>query len=210
MPIRLLLISLALLIAIPSSASASLADEQHHGQTLAAQVQSGAVSCGDLSHEDFDHIGEYVMGRALGSTTAHAAMNERMRLMIGDQAEGRMHQLMGARFAGCTTAAAGNGYGTTMGPGTMGDTGRHRGWGAMMRSRDWSWMMDTNWRTMNRHDWQQIQHRWLPASTMPHHGWSTLGIAAIAIGSALLAATLAIVVVRRRPVGHPPSASAPS
>ena len=126
---RAVLVSIALLALAPSAALASLADDQRQGQALAAQLQSGAKTCNDLSNQDLDHIGEYVMGRALGSTSTHQAMNDRMSLMMGDQAEGRMHQLMGARFAGCATHASGSGgYGPMMGGGMMGGYTGNGGW----------------------------------------------------------------------------------
>ena len=202
MIVRCLLVFLAVLLLIPAVASASLADEQRQGAAMVAQLQSGAKSCGDLSGEDFDHIGEYVMGRALGSTSAHAAMNERMTLMLGERREQRMHQLMGARFAGCaTTSGAG---GSVMGPGMMG--GSYGDWGSMMRSGDWSWMMGGNWRTMSRQDWQRPQRQWMgtSAASSGHGGWSPWAIAAVALGAALLV-TLAVVAVIRRVPARPPS-----
>jgi hypothetical protein len=117
MPARLLAvvaIVLAMLIA-PGSAFASLTGEQDQGRSLAQQLRSGARTCDDVSSADLDHIGEYVMGRVLGSAEAHQAMNDRLRLMMGERAEGRMHQLMGARFAGCGAA----GFGSATGPGMM-------------------------------------------------------------------------------------------
>lgn len=210
MRIRVALASFALLLLAPSVAFASLADEQRQGQALAAQLQSGAKSCSDLSAEDFDHIGEYVMGRFLGSTVAHQAMNDRMRLMLGAQAEGRMHQLMGARFAGCATSTgAANGYGSMMGQGMMGGNYGNGDWGAMMRSGDWNWMMGGNWRNMSRQDWQRLQRQWLGTSATDHHAWSGWAIAGASVGAVLLAA-LAIVALARRPFRRPPTAASPS
>jgi hypothetical protein len=199
---RWVLAFLAVLLLIPAVALASLADEQRQGGALVAQLRSGATSCGDLSAEDFDHIGEYVMGRALGSMSTHQAMNERMTLMLGERGEQRMHQLMGERFAGC--AATSGAGGSVMGPGMMG--GSSGDWGSMMRSGDWSWMMGGTWRTMSRQDWQRLQRQWMGASAASsgHGGWSPWAIAAVALGAALLAA-LAVVAVMRRPPARPPS-----
>ena len=102
-----------------SPALASVAAEQQTGRALAQQVQSGQRSCDSLSAEDLDHIGEFVMGRMIGSTTTHEAMNARMIAVVGAQAESRMHQVLGARFAGCTTS-------------TRNDTGAY---GPMMAAR---------------------------------------------------------------------------
>lgn len=130
MPIRVALAFVVLGLLAPAPAFASPADEQSQGRTLVVQLQSGAKSCGDLSATDFEHVGEYVMGRALGSTSAHEAMNNRMRQYMGEQGEERMHQLMGERFTGCASGGA-----AVMGPGMMGGypgarafTGRHHGW----------------------------------------------------------------------------------
>ena len=215
-PARALVALLALLLVFPSAAFASLPDEERRGQALAGQLQSGSKSCSDLSSEDFDHIGEYVMGHFLGSTAAHEAMNERMRLMMGEQAEGRMHQLMGARFVGCTAAggsAGSYGYGPMMGgAGMMGGYSGNGGWGAMMRSGGYSWMTGGAWRNMSRADWQRLQHQWLGTSALAGRGggWSAGAIVAVALGSALLAAVLAILLVRRRPLRRPRAADSPS
>lgn len=216
---RTLLVSLALCLLVPGAASASLADEQRQGRDLAAQVRSGAKGCEDLSTEDFDHLGEYVMGRFLGSTNAHQAMNDRMRLMMGDQAEQRMHQLMGRRYAGCydTSTGAGNG---SMGPGMMGGAGLgpgmiggyygRGGWGAMMRSGDWDWMMGGGWRNMSRQDWQRLQQQWLGTSASSDGGWSPWAIIAVTLGSVLLVALAILALVRGRPPRRPPAQASPS
>ena len=204
MLLRGVLVSLALVLLAPAVAFASLADEQRQGRDLITQLQSGATSCGDLSAEDFDHIGEYIMGRALGSTSAHQAMNERMRLMMGDQSEQRMHQLMGERFAGCSgTNSSG---GTGMGPGMMGGSTGNDGWGSMMSSGDYSWTMGGNWRSMTRQDWQRLQQQWLGTSATTGHGWSPWVIAGVTLAAALLAALAALALVRR-PFRRKPAAT---
>jgi len=105
---RLSLITVALVLLIPTAASASLAGEQRQGQTLIAQLQAGTTTCSAMSDSDLDHIGEYVMFGALGSTTLHQAMNDRMRAMLGEPGETRMHQLLGTRYTGCSTTPAGS------------------------------------------------------------------------------------------------------
>jgi hypothetical protein len=204
MRIRVALLVVAVLLLAPTAALASLADEQRQGQALVTQLQSRAKTCDGLSGEDFDHIGEYVMGRALGSTTLHQPMNDRMRLMMGDQGEQRMHQVMGQRFAGCTTTASG---GVVMGPGMMSNGDGNGVSGSMMNSSDYGWMMNGNWRTMTRQDWQRLQQQWLgtAAATTGHHGWSPWAIIAVALGGVLLAALAALAVIRR-PFRRPPAA----
>lgn len=207
----ILTLTMALGLLTPTAAFASLADEQTQGRQLAAQLQSGAATCKSLSVEDLDHIGEYVMGRALGSTSVHQSMNDRMTQMMGSQAESRMHQILGARYSGCSAAGAstpatsGSGYGTMMGPGMMGPGmmggySGNGGWGAMMGSSDYRWMTGGSWNHMTRHDWQRLQHQWLGTAPPPHR-MSTLAIVAITLAAALLFAALALLGFRRRARG---------
>jgi hypothetical protein len=210
---RAALIALIVMLLSPATSWASLADEQRQGQQLAAQLQSGTKTCRELSAEDFDHIGEYVMGRALGSTSVHQAMNDRMRLMLGERGEQRMHELMGQRFAGCLSGSAASGVGTAMGPGMMGGAYGNGSWGAMMRSGDWSWMMGGAWRSMSRADWERLQRHWMGAiAPAPRHDdWSTRAIVAITLGGALLVCAAVIVglVVLRRASRRSPAAHSP-
>jgi hypothetical protein len=204
MPLRVALSLVVLALLSPAPALASLADEQSQGRTLVSQLRSGAKSCGDLSATDFEHVGEYVMGRALGSTSAHEAMNTRMRQYMGEQGEERMHQLMGERFTGCAS-----GGGAVMGPGMMGGYSGNGGWGSMMSSGDWSWMAGNAWRGMSRQDWQRLQRRWMGSSGMSggHHGWSTAAVVVV-VGAIFLTA-FAVFALIRRPVRRPPAASTP-
>ena len=95
------------------------------------------------------------MYRALGSTSLHQAMNDRMTVMLGELGESRMHRLLGQRYTGCSTntgsgATAGYGWmdrGMMGGSGMMGGYDGSGGWGAMMGSSDWSWMMGGAGRT---------------------------------------------------------------
>lgn len=116
---RVALVALAVLLLVPASAPASLLGEQRKGQQLIAGLQAGTRTCGQLSANDFDHIGEYVMFRALGSTTLHQAVNRRMIAMMSEQGESRMHQLLGQRYTGCSSDSRSGAYGA-MGPGMMG------------------------------------------------------------------------------------------
>lgn len=210
MRIGIALASLALLLLAPAVARGSLADELRQGQQLAAQLQSGAKRCSDVSAEDFDHIGEYVMGRAVGSPSLHQAMNGRMSLMMGEQADSRVHELLGANFAGCRApAGTGRGYGDggMTGPGMMG--GVSGGWGVMMSSGAWSWMMNGAWRNMTRAEWRELERRLLGTNrSSDHHGWSTLAIVAITTATTLLAAAIVILLIRHGPRRRPPAAAA--
>lgn len=212
MRIRLTLLAVSLLLLIPAAAHASLADEQRQGQDLIAQLHAGTKTCRDLSADDFDHVGEYVMGRAVGSTAAHAAFNQRMRAVMGDQAEGRRHQLIGARYVNCAVpGAAGYGYGGMMGPGMMGGNYGNGGWGSMMNSSDWNWMMGGAWQSMNRQDWQRLQQQLLGTnSSNGHNGASGWMIATIGLAALLLGAAITLLIIRGRPFRRPPAAASPS
>ena len=213
MRIRVIVAWLALLLLFPSAAFASLADEERQGEVVSAQLNAGTKSCGDLSAEDFDHIGEYVMGHFLGSAAAHEAMNERMRATMGDQLEERMHQLIGARFAGCAVpagATSGHDYGSMMGSGgMMGGYYGNGGWSAMMRSGNYSWMMGGAWRNMSRQDWQRIQQQLL-GTTGHGDGWSAWAIAAVALAALVLGGAIALVASHRGPFRRQPPAALPS
>ena len=185
------ILSAALVLLVPATALGSVSAEQRQGQALLNQLRSGTKICAQLSSGDLDHLGEFAIGQMLGSTRLHAAMNERMTLMLGATGERRMHQIMGARYAGCHAAGATGAYGGMMMGGSSPST--------------YGWMMRGNWRTMSRADWQRVAHRWLGApmmSTATPSGTSALAIAGIAAG-ALLLAGIAFGAVRhfRRPHG---------
>jgi hypothetical protein len=210
MRIRLSLLTIALVLLIPAAASASLAGEQAQGQSLIGQLHAGTTTCRALSADDLDHIGEYVMFQALGSTTRHQAMNDRMRAMLGEQGESRMHQLLGARYAGCSTRTGGTaaGAGVMGGSGMMGGYAANGGISAMMSSGDWSWMMSGTWQHMTRHDWQRREQQLLGpgTGTMMNNDSSAIAIIAVCLGAVILVA-LAIVAFIRRPFRRPPTAA---
>jgi hypothetical protein len=207
---RLALVTVGLALLLPAAANASLAGEQRQGQSLIAQLQAGATTCRDLSADDLDHIGEYVMFRALGSTSLHQAMNDRMTAVLGEQGESRMHQLLGARYAGCSTSTtAAGGYGGMMGGGgMMRGYSNHGAFGAMMSSGNWSWMMGGAWQKMTRQDWRRLEHHLLgtPLNTTSHRGWSMVAMMAAVLGGLLLV-SVAIVAVIRHPFRRPPAAA---
>jgi hypothetical protein len=194
--LRLVTAILALLLLAPPTACAALVDEQRQGQSLIHQVQAGTTGCSDLTADDLDHVGEYLMFRAVGSTALHQAMNNRMREMMGEQAETRMHERLGARYAGCSSNRVGlAGAGSMMGAGVMmtGDYGRN-GFGTMMSSSDWRWMSGGAWRYMSSSQWQTLERRLLGTTTDAGTGWSPLAVVAVAVAAAgvLLLAMLAI------------------
>ena len=82
----LLVVAAALLAGAVTPAFAALGDEVAAGGAIAKQLQAHTTSCSRLSDSDFEHVGEYVMERTVGSRAAHAAMNQRMASMMGSAA----------------------------------------------------------------------------------------------------------------------------
>jgi hypothetical protein len=184
-----------------TSALASLSDEVSAGKTIAARGDAGTATCTNLSTTDFEHLGEYVMERTVGSRSAHQAMNARMDAIMGTENSDRMHQAIGRRYAGCTTT--GTGAGMMGGTGMMGTTG---GWGAMM-GPNYAWMRNGAWQHMTRSDWQRagnymMGHGWMMA--VGGSGWSTGAVIAVVLG-ALALGGLAVYALVRRPWRHGPS-----
>lgn len=106
--------TLVLLGATSASGFASANDDQQGAQLLQS-VQNGEQECQGLSRDQFEAIGEYVMGRMLGSTARHEAMDEQIRAMTGASGEAKAHVFMGQRFAGCASGAAPVSFGSMMG-----------------------------------------------------------------------------------------------
>ena len=109
-PTPAVLVGLIVLIGVAfvaaAVAKASLAREVQHGQHLADAVRSGQTKCSDLSADDFELIGEYAMNSYLPSIAAHEAVNQHMRAMIGPAGERRMHVVLGQRYSGCASGSA--------------------------------------------------------------------------------------------------------
>ena len=201
-------------------AVASVADEQRAGAALAQALDAGKRDYKGLSGQDFERIGEYWMGRMLGSTQTHEAMNARMRQMMGPRSEERMHELMGQRYARLATSRR---AGRSSGASSYGDCDYDRGpmmdgdyhdgcaydRGSMMAGDyDWGPMMGAmmgNWRQMSRGDWQQMMRRFDRTAARTgtggssgNGGWHARDTLLVAI-AALLAAGLAGSLLVRRP-----------
>ncbi len=117
-------IALSLCVAA-APAAASTGSEERQGAALVKMLNSGKRSCKSLAPADFERIGEYAMGLNFIGSDQHAAMNRRMRTMMGGQGEERAHQAMGRAFSGCVT----RGQQGRLGVGAMGGYGSS---GAMM------------------------------------------------------------------------------
>lgn len=89
-------------------------------------IEGGQRNCADLRTADYEQVGEYVMGRMIGSVTAHQSMNEMMLRMVGRSGEEGMHVALGQRFTDCGQgdfpagiARMMNGFGGMMSIGAM-------------------------------------------------------------------------------------------
>lgn len=185
------------------AAGAALPDDVQAGRALAQQLAAGSLACSDLGSDDFEYLGEFVMKQMVGSVQLHDQMNARMRSMMGDAGEERMHVAMGQRFAGCA-AWSGEGW---MGPGMMGDRWDSGDvWDGMMGSPMWDWMGNGNWQQMDRADWQRLSDQWfVPAASLSRSGWSSAAIALVATGGVLAVALIGVIfaVTLRRRRGSP-------
>jgi hypothetical protein len=176
-----------------SSAFASLSDEVNAGQAFAARVDAGTATCESLSAADFEHLGEYVMERTVGSRSTHQAMNARMDAIMGAENSDRMHQAIGRQYAGCSTTGTGM-MGST---GMMGGTG---GWGAMMGA-NYAWMRTGAWQHMTPADWQRagsymMGHGWMIGDG--GSGWSTRAFIAAVLGALALGGLAVYALLRRQ------------
>lgn len=78
--------------------------EEVEGKELGQQLQDKTITCDGLSDEQYAALGEYFMGQMMGDS--HAAMNQMMIQMMGEEGEEQMHVVMGKRLSGCDTSAA--------------------------------------------------------------------------------------------------------
>lgn len=113
--IAVLAAALLALTALPAAPAMGATSEEQQGAQLLRNLQAGKASCASLSTTNFERIGEYVMGRMLGSSAAHDAMNRQMAAMMGSGGETQAHVFMGQRFAGCATGRAPVAFGAMMG-----------------------------------------------------------------------------------------------
>lgn len=196
-----------------SAAHASLSQEVTAGKAVAKRVDAGTATCKTLSTNDFEHLGEYVMERMVGSHAAHQAMNAHMEQTIGAENADRMHQALGRRYAGCSTSGWANGPGMMSGSGGMmgGGYGDSRGLGAMMGS-GYAWMRNGAWLHMTRNDWRHA------GGYMMGNGWmigtvsggpSSGAVVGLALGAFLVLAIVALGLFRRTR-RHPPSTPTPA
>ena len=88
------------------SAIQSQQQEEQEGKIFLDSLNNKTITCSQLKDADFEKIGEYFMGQAIGDTSRHIVMNNMMKSMMGDQGEEQAHTIMGKRMSGCDTSAA--------------------------------------------------------------------------------------------------------
>lgn len=203
--------SLVMLALAAVPATASMTGEVAAGQAVAAQLQSGQVTCRSLTSTQFEHLGEYAMQRAVGSPSAHEALDAHMDAMMGAANADQMHQLLGRTYAGCAGGTAGgSGFGEGMGPGMMGGYGGLRSWGAMMSAPGWRWMYDGSWQQMTSGQWRQLARSMMGSdvSFSSGGGWSPWAIVGVTLAGVAVLAAAAAALLARRWRGHRPGAHA--
>lgn len=86
--------------ALPTSSFAQgQQQEELMGKKLLDDLSNKTVTCSQLKDADFEKIGEYFMGKMIGSS--HEAMNTMMVRMMGKEGEEQMHIAMGKRMSNC-------------------------------------------------------------------------------------------------------------
>jgi hypothetical protein len=93
-----------LLLALSApTALASPASEQQQGAQVLNEVGAGKLSAHGLTGTQYEHVGQYLMGHALGSTQTYEAMDSLMDRMMGQSASGQMYRYLGERYLGKNT-----------------------------------------------------------------------------------------------------------
>jgi hypothetical protein len=85
----------------------SVTAEQAQGAQVLSQIQHGTLNPKKLSTDQYQVLGEYLMGRALGSTQLHQRMNTLMNAMMGSSASDQMHIYLGKRYLGVGVTPSG-------------------------------------------------------------------------------------------------------
>lgn len=88
----------------PTPSQSDLTDEQNMqdaGLKIWQNLQSGKISCSNLTSSDYEKLGEYFMGQAAGSTENHVYWDNNIEQMMGDQGDTNMHIAWGQRGSGC-------------------------------------------------------------------------------------------------------------
>ncbi len=77
--------------------------EEVEGQKLLQSIKSNSKTCKDLSQDNFEKIGDYVMRQRVGSSEKHAVMDANMEQMMGKDQNVQMHIALGKNATGCSS-----------------------------------------------------------------------------------------------------------
>jgi hypothetical protein len=97
--IAVLMLVLSLAATVPASA-ASVGAQQQRGAQILSRLQHGKLAPKALSSQQYEYLGAYLMGRALGSTQLHQRMTSLMDEMKGPGVADQMHIYLGKRYLG--------------------------------------------------------------------------------------------------------------
>lgn len=123
-----------------------LTAQAEEGASLWQKLSSGQVKCQGISEGQFESLGEFFMGRMVGSS--HELMDQQLEQMMGEEGLRQMHLAMGKRMSGCDSDASfpvsmgmmmnmmGGGGQTMIGSGMM---NWNQGWGMMGQGGFWIW-----------------------------------------------------------------------
>jgi len=102
-------------LGVTAASGAASATAERQGAELLQRVEAGKQTCQRLSRDQFEAIGEYVMGRMVGSPARHEVMDQQIRSRSGASGEAQAHDFMGRRFTGCATGETPVAFGAMMG-----------------------------------------------------------------------------------------------
>jgi hypothetical protein len=87
-------------LALSPATLASQPAEPQQGAQILTEVRAGSLGKLTLSAGQYRSVGQYLMGRALGSTQTYEAMDSLMDRMMGEAAADRMYTYLGERYLG--------------------------------------------------------------------------------------------------------------
>lgn len=95
----LFLFSMPAFSAMMTQDSTDVTKEISQGKELWNKLQSKETACQNLSDDNFEVMGEYLMDQMMGNS--HQAMNIMMEKMMGNEGKEQMHLIMAKRMTGC-------------------------------------------------------------------------------------------------------------
>jgi hypothetical protein len=192
---RSLAAACALVLSLAAPAWASVASEQQEGTQVLSAIHKGKLKGTSLSSSQYEHVGEYLMGRALGSTAAHERMNSLADQMMGSAAVEEMHIYLGERYLGKSTPQVSRRYAPMYGLIGMMTGYRGTSIAGMMSGYLNSQSQSQSTGGYTTGGGMMGYGTGSPANSSS--GWPTGAIVAVAILAALLLAGTIVLVVRR-------------